>query len=80
MRTVAKGNASDERHVAKLMKKFSRMATAEVEDEILLHWLKTRYKSHAVVNSELENFLVIAGIDAHRAEPLDEESARTCPT
>jgi len=73
--TVAKGNASDDRHVAKMMKKVSRSAAPEVEDEVLLHLLETRYKSHSVMSSELDNFLAIAGIDAHRAEPLDEESA-----
>jgi tetratricopeptide (TPR) repeat protein len=73
--TVAKGSASDDRHVAKMMKKVSRAATPEVEDEVLLHLLETRYKSHSVMNSELDNFLAIAGIDAHRATPLDEESA-----
>jgi hypothetical protein len=73
--TVAKGNASDDKHVAKMMKKVSRSATSEVEDEVLLHLADTRYKSHSVTSSELDNFLAIAGIDAHRATPLDEESA-----
>ena len=72
---VAKGNASDDRHVAKMMKKVSRTATPDIEDDVLLRLVATRYKSHSVVSSELDNFLSIAGIDAHRADPLDEESA-----
>jgi hypothetical protein len=72
---VVKGNASDDRHVAKMMAKVSAAATPEVEDETLLHMADTHYKSHLVKNSELDNFLAVAGIDAHRAKPLDEESA-----
>jgi hypothetical protein len=72
----AKGRNSDPIQVAKMTKSVSRTATPEVEDEVLLHLLQTSYNSRSVVNSELDNFLALAGIDAHRAEPLDEESAR----
>ncbi len=72
---VAKGNASDDLHVAKIMTKASVAATPDVEDEILLHLADTHYKSHLIKSSELDNFLAVAGIDAHRTKPLDEESA-----
>src|SRR4029077_5994928 len=36
---------------------------------------KTRYKEKVVRHTELENFLAVARIDAHRSKPLDEQSA-----
>jgi len=46
-----------------------------VEDELLLRMAKTRYKDKVAKHSELENFLAVARIDAHRAKPMDEQSA-----
>jgi len=71
----AKGNSFDEKRVAGIGQKTSRTALPEVEDEILLRLLATHYKSHSVTGSELDVFLAVAGIDTHRAKPLDEESA-----
>jgi tetratricopeptide (TPR) repeat protein len=73
--TAAKGNAADNNRVAKMMKKVSPTATPEVEDEVLLHLAETRYKSNVAHGSELENFLAVSRIDAHRSKPLDEETA-----
>jgi len=71
---AARGNSFDEKHVAGIGGNTSRTAPPEVEDEILLRLLATHYKSHSVSGRELEVFLAVAGIDAHRAKPLDEES------
>ena len=71
----AKGNSFDEKDVAGAREKTSRAAPPEVEDEILLRLLATHYKSHSVTSRELDVFLAVAGIDAHRAKPLDKESA-----
>ncbi len=72
---LAKGNSFDEEHVARISEKTSRTAPPEVEDEILLRLLATHYKSHSVTSSELDVFLTVAGVDAHRTKSLDEESA-----
>jgi len=73
--TVAKGTSSDDKQVAKLMKQVSKTATPDVEDAILLRLASTRYKDKNSQNSELVNFLAVSRIDAHRSEPLDDESA-----
>ena len=73
--TLAKGNAADNKRVAKMMKKISLTATPEVEDRGPSHLAETRYKSNVAHSSELENFLAVSRIDAHRSKPLDEETA-----
>lgn len=73
--TVAKGHSSGESQTAKMMKKVSKAVAPEVEDELLLRMAKTRYKDKAARHSELENFLAVARIDAHRTKPMDEQSA-----
>ena len=73
--TVAKGHSSGDSQTAKMMKKVSKAVAPDVEDELLLRMAKTRYKEKVVRHTELENFLAVARIDAHRAKPLDEQSA-----
>lgn len=73
--TVAKGHSSGESQTAKMMKKVSKAVAPEVEDELLLRMAKTRYKDKVARHSELENFLAVARINAHRAKPMDEQSA-----
>jgi tetratricopeptide (TPR) repeat protein len=73
--TVAKGHSSGESQTAKMMKKVSKAEAPEVEDELLLRMAKTRYKEKVIRHTELENFLAVARIDAHRTKPLDEQSA-----
>jgi len=58
-----------------MMKKVTKAAAPEVEDEILLRLAQTRYTDKLVKHSELENFLSVARIDAHRPRPLDDASA-----
>src|SRR6267378_4111282 len=73
--TVAKGHSSGGTQMARMMKKVSKAAAPDVEDELLLHLAQTRYKDNASRHTELENFLAVARIDLHRAKPLDEPSA-----
>lgn len=73
--TVAKGHSSADTQMAKMMKKVSKAAAPELEDELLLRLAQTRYKENASRHTELENFLAVARIDLHRAKPLDEPSA-----
>jgi tetratricopeptide (TPR) repeat protein len=73
--TVAKGRSSDEGHTAHLMKKVRKAATPEVEDAVLVRLAGTQYKENNAKVSELDNFLAVSSIDAHRKEPMDEESA-----
>ena len=72
---VAKGQSRSSANVTKMMKKVTRAVAPEVEDEILLRLAGTRYKVGASPRSELDNFLAVVRIDAHRTSPLDEESA-----
>src|SRR5256884_9170899 len=58
-----------------MMRKVSRGVAPEVEDEPFPPLAQTRYKDSALRHSELENFLAVVRIDAHRARPLDEASA-----
>ncbi|HEV2195986.1 MAG TPA: hypothetical protein VGR55_10420 [Candidatus Acidoferrum sp.] len=73
--TVAKGHSSADAQMAKMMKKVSKAAAPELEDELLLRLAQTRYKESVFHHTELENFLAVAHIDLHRAKPLDEPSA-----
>ncbi|MGO4880061.1 MAG: tetratricopeptide repeat protein [Bryobacteraceae bacterium] len=69
---VAKGQVNSVARTNKLLKKVSKVAAPDEEDEILLRLARTRYKA---TESELDNFLAVVRIDAHRSDPLDEASA-----
>ena len=69
---VAKGQVNSVARNAKNLKKVSKAAAPDEEDEILLRLARTRYKNTL---SELDNFMAVVRIDAHRSEPLDEASA-----
>jgi Flp pilus assembly protein TadD len=73
--SVAKGRDADKGRITKLMKKVSKTAAPDVEDAILLRLAETRYKEKETRHTELDNFLSVSHVDAHRSEPLDEESA-----
>jgi len=72
---VAKGHSSGELQMARMIKKVSKSAAPDVEDDLLLHLARTRYKDNASHHTEIENYLAVARIDLHRAKPLDESSA-----
>lgn len=73
--TVAKGRNASDAQTAKLLKKVSKAVAPDVEDEVLLNLAQTRYKNRSVRHTELDNFLAVSHIDAHRTEQLSEESA-----
>jgi tetratricopeptide (TPR) repeat protein len=72
---VAKGHDSSDTKTTKLLRKASKAVAPDVEDEVLLHLAQTRYKDKSARHTELDNFLGVAHLDAHRTEPLGEESA-----
>ena len=72
---IAKGRSSTSTHSDKLLRKVRKIATPEIEDEILLRLARTRFKSAGSPESELDNFLAVTRIDALRDEPLDDDSA-----
>lgn len=71
---VAKGQSSSAA-TGKILKKLSRVATPDVEDEILLRLARTAYTAAGDERSQLDNFLAVVHLEAHRREPLDEASA-----
>jgi predicted Zn-dependent protease len=73
--TVAKGRSTNANQTAKMLNKVAKAAAPDVEDEILLRLVQTHYKGKLTKQTELANFLAVARIDAHRAKPLDEQSA-----
>jgi len=73
--TVAKGRSSAETGTAKLMKKVRKAAAPDLEDAVLARMAGTQYKENGLRISELDNFLAVSSVDAHRNEPMDEESA-----
>lgn len=72
---VAGGRSSSDAQTAKLLTQMSKIAAPDMEDEILLRMAQTRYKDSAATHTELDNFLAVSRIDAHRTQPLDAESA-----
>ena len=72
---LAKGTSSSSSQAARMAKKLSRIATAEAEDDILDRLARTRYRLSQEMVSELDHFLAVVRIDAHRTEPLDAASA-----
>lgn len=73
--TVAKGRSSNEEHTVHLMKKVRKAAAPDLEDAVLVRLAGTQYKENSIQITELDNFLAVSSIDAHRAEPMDEETA-----
>jgi Flp pilus assembly protein TadD len=72
---VAKGQSHSTGDMAKMLKRLKRAVAPDVEDEILLRLAGTRYKQSGMDRAELDNFLAVVRIDAHRSDPLDEASA-----
>jgi len=53
---------------------------SDIEDEVLLRLAQTHYKDKIDRHTELDNFLAVSRIDAHRTTPLDDESASSRPS
>jgi Flp pilus assembly protein TadD len=71
---AAKGHASAESKLAKLSKGALWVGT-DVEDDVLQRLAETRYRDKTDQHAELDNFVAVYRINAHRSEPLDDESA-----
>ena len=72
---LAKGNSSSLSQASKMVKKLSRITAPEAEDEILDRLARTQSKISMEKVSELDHFVAVVRIDAHRPDPLDEASA-----
>ncbi len=72
---VAHGGSKTADDSQKLLRKAGKAVAPGVEDEILLRIASTRYDVGVEKVSELDNFLAVAHINAHRSDPLDKESA-----
>jgi tetratricopeptide (TPR) repeat protein len=72
---MAKGQASTGSQLTKDSKQAVKSVAPEAEDELLLRLSSTRYSDRGARLTELDNFLAVSRIDAHRQVPLDEESA-----
>jgi tetratricopeptide (TPR) repeat protein len=72
---VAKGGSSDTGQVSKLLRKATKKALPEVEDEILLRLLDTEYEVDGDKFNQVENFLALVRLERHRTHPLDEATA-----
>ena len=73
--TVAKGRSSNDAQTTKMVQRVSKTVAPGVEDEVLLLLAGTQYSERGARLTELDNFLAVSRIDAHRTEPMDEESA-----
>ncbi len=72
---VAKGGSTTADESQRLLSRVRKTVAPDVEDEILLRIASTRYQVGVGHASELDNFLAVAHINAHRSAPLDKESA-----
>jgi tetratricopeptide (TPR) repeat protein len=72
---AAQGGSKTAGESQKLLRKVQKAVAPGVEDEILLRIASTRYGVGVEKVSELDNFLAVAHINAHRPDPLDKESA-----
>ncbi len=52
-----------------------RTVAPDQEDEVLVRLAKTRYPKESEGMTEIDNFLAVSRIDAHRSEPLDDQTA-----
>jgi tetratricopeptide (TPR) repeat protein len=72
---VARGS-SNSQGTQKLLNKAHQAAAPDVEDAVLLHLAFTRYHTQTqAVATEMDNFLAVVRIEAHRSQPLEPEAA-----
>src|SRR5262245_10015942 len=75
--TIAKGGSQTISDVQKLAKRIRQASSPDAEDEILLSMLSQKNEIASRKVSQIENFLAVARIDAHRKQPMDEVMALT---
>lgn len=73
--SVAKGKSANEAKTTKLLKKATRRGSNDQEDDVLLRLAQTRYSDKNAKHAEMDNFVAVTQIDAHRSQPLDDEEA-----
>jgi hypothetical protein len=72
---VAQGHSSSFKATQKLLLKVSRTTAPEIEDDILVHLIKTRYRTGPVPRKQVDNFLAVNRLETLRSSPLGAESA-----
>ena len=72
---VAPGASHSKGGIAKLPKEVSRPVGPDQEDEVLVRLAKTHHRQESQGLTEMDNFLAVSRIDAHRSEPLDDQAA-----
>ncbi len=72
---LARGQSNSSESAARLLKKLPAIAAPEVEDEVLQRLARMSYRVGGYDHSELNNFLAVVHLEAHRTEPLDGDAA-----
>ncbi len=72
---VAKGQSMSTDNTARLLDRLSGASPAGAEDQVLLRLAGTRYTMDSRPRVELDNYMAVVRLDAHRRQPLDERSA-----
>jgi hypothetical protein len=72
---VAKGQSMSADHTARLLDRLSGASLAGAEDQVVPRLAGTRYDLDYGPHMELENYMAVVRLDAHRRQPLDERSA-----
>ncbi len=72
---LAKGQSTSADQTTRLLDRLSEANLAGSEEQVLLRLAGTRYTVDAQPALELENYMAVVRLEAHRRQPLDERSA-----
>ena len=72
---LAKGQSTSADQTIRLLDRLAEANLAGTEEQVLLRLASTRYKVDFRPATELENYMAVVQLDAHRRQPLDERSA-----
>jgi hypothetical protein len=72
---LAKGQSTSAAQTARLLDRLSEENLASADDQVLFRLAGTRYNVNLRPALELENYVAVVQLDAHRRQPLDERSA-----
>ena len=75
--TIGQGASKNHAQIQKLTKRIGDASPPDAEDEILLRMLDQKNEIAGLKVSQVENFLAVAKIDAHRKQPMDDVMALT---
>jgi hypothetical protein len=72
---LAKGQSGSAEQTTRLLDRLSGANLAGAEEQVLLRLAGTRYRLDSGPHMELENYMAVVRLDAHRRQRLDELSA-----